>query len=151
MLGNYFFSFIHSFIQAGRALLFSEYGWCFVFNSTFTLLLWQGGKGECKAARCKGTAGQGTWQMSDLILFPSGRHTSSVWQSVRKQVPMATWQVQRSDRKGQQNTTAVLFPAGMMRCSIRGYLRKKRWKAFFLLHIFCPEKLLLLVLQNINT
>ncbi len=38
----------------------------------------------------KGTAGQGTLQVSDLISFPSGRHASSVWQSVRKQVPMVT-------------------------------------------------------------
>lgn len=82
---------VHSFTLSGFCC-FSEYGWCFVFNSTFTLLLWQEGKGECMAARCKGTRGRGTWQVSDLIPFPSGQHTSSAWQSVREQVPMDTWQ-----------------------------------------------------------
>lgn len=80
-------SFIQSFLQG---LVFRI--WVVLcFNSTFTLLLWQDGKGELMAARCKGMAGQGTWQVSDLIPFPSGQHTSSVWQSIRKQVPMSTW------------------------------------------------------------
>ena len=62
---------------------------CFQFHF-YTVILTRGQKVKSVAARCKGTAGQGTWQVSVLIPFPSGRHASSVWQSVRKQVPMAT-------------------------------------------------------------
>ena len=35
-------SFIRPFWQG--FVVFPEYGWCFVFSSTFTLLLWQGGQ-----------------------------------------------------------------------------------------------------------
>lgn len=79
-----------SFVHPAGALLF-QFGWCFVFNSTFTQLFRQEGKRwKARQPDAKALQDRETWQVSVLIPFPSGRHASSVWQSVRKQVPMAT-------------------------------------------------------------
>lgn len=121
----------HSFWQG---FVIFQNGRCFVFNSTFTVLLWQEGKGERMAVRCKGPEGQKTWLVSDLILFPSGRHTSCIWQSVRNRCQWLPGRVQRSDRKGQKKHKSARGAV------YQGIKTEKCCKASSSQHIFFVQK-----------